>query len=36
LTVWASILDMLLTRGAGTLSLDFLIEQYFEKRHTAG
>jgi putative oxidoreductase len=33
--VWASILVLLLTRGAGALSLDFLIEQYFEKRSTA-
>jgi len=32
--VWASILVMLLTRGPGVLSLDFLIEQYFEKRNT--
>jgi putative oxidoreductase len=30
--VWASILVMLLTRGAGALSLDFLVEQFFEKR----
>lgn len=30
--VWASILVMLLTRGAGALSLDFLIERYFENR----
>jgi putative oxidoreductase len=30
--VWASILVLLLTRGAGALSLDFLVERYFEKR----
>lgn len=30
--VWASILVMLLTRGAGALSLDFLIERYFATR----
>jgi putative oxidoreductase len=30
--VWASILVMLLTRGAGALSLDHLVERYFEKR----
>src|SRR5919198_2354232 len=32
--VWASILVMLLTRGAGALSLDALIERYFEGRRT--
>ncbi|HYT69621.1 MAG TPA: DoxX family protein [Vicinamibacterales bacterium] len=31
--VWASILVMLLTRGAGALSLDFLIDRYFETRN---
>ena len=30
--VWASILVTLLTRGAGALSVDFLIERYLEKR----
>src|SRR5262249_50621252 len=30
--IWASILVTLLTRGAGALSLDFLIERSFEKR----
>jgi hypothetical protein len=30
--VWASILVMLLTRGAGALSVDFLIDRYFEKQ----
>jgi putative oxidoreductase len=30
--VWSSILVMLLTRGAGALSLDFIIERYFEHR----
>jgi putative oxidoreductase len=33
--VWASILVMLLTRGAGALSLDYLVERYFEKRRAA-
>ena len=33
--MWASILVMLLTRGAGVLSLDHLIERYFEKRRAA-
>lgn len=33
--MWASILVMLLTRGAGALSLDHLIERYFEKRRAA-
>jgi putative oxidoreductase len=28
--MWTSILVMLLTRGAGALSLDFLIERFFE------
>jgi putative oxidoreductase len=32
--VWASILVMLLTRGAGALSLDYLVERYFERRRT--
>jgi len=30
--VWASILVLLLTRGAGTLSVDHLIDTYFERR----
>jgi putative oxidoreductase len=33
--MWASILVMLLTRGAGALSLDHLIERFFEKRRAA-
>lgn len=31
--VWSSILVMLLTRGAGAISLDYLIERYFRPRH---
>jgi putative oxidoreductase len=30
--VWASILVLLLTRGAGAISLDHLIDRYFERR----
>lgn len=30
--VWASILVMLLTRGAGALSIDFLIDRYLNKQ----
>ena len=30
--LWASVLVLLLTRGAGALSVDFLIDRYFEKR----
>jgi putative oxidoreductase len=30
--IWASTLVLLLTRGAGALSLDFLVERYFENR----
>lgn len=30
--VWASILVMLLTRGGGTFSVDFLIDRYFDNR----
>lgn len=32
--LWSSILVMLLTRGPGTLSLDALIERYFENRRS--
>ena len=31
--VWASILLLLLTRGAGALSVDFFVERSFAKRH---
>ena len=30
--VWTSILLMLITRGAGALSLDFVIDRYFERQ----
>jgi putative oxidoreductase len=30
--LWASVLTLLLTRGAGVLSLDFLIERWLAKR----
>ena len=30
--MWASILVLLLSRGAGTISLDYLIERYFFAR----
>lgn len=34
--LWSSILVFLLTRGPGALSLDHVIERYFEKRRERG
>lgn len=32
--LWASVLVMILTRGPGTISLDYLVERWFEARTT--